>query len=51
MPADNKETSRYIVAKTILEELQKYNEIKEPELEDKVKDNIKMYHDLLKSEE
>ncbi|UPQ79545.1 polyphosphate kinase 2 family protein [Flavobacterium azooxidireducens] len=51
VPADNKETSRYIVAKTILEELQKYTEIKEPELEDKVKDNIKMYHDLLKSEE
>ncbi|RAR48970.1 PPK2 family polyphosphate kinase [Flavobacterium lacus] len=50
VPADNKETSRYIVAKTILEELQKYTEIKEPELEDKVKDNIKMYHDLLKSE-
>lgn len=51
VPADNKETARYIVAKTILEELQKYTDIKEPELEDKVKDNIKMYHDLLKLEE
>lgn len=51
VPADNKETARYIVAKTILEELQKYSEIKEPELDDKVKENIKMYHDLLKSEQ
>lgn len=51
VPADNKETARYIVAKTILEELQKYTEIKEPELDDKVKENIKMYHDLLKAEQ
>jgi PPK2 family polyphosphate:nucleotide phosphotransferase len=51
VPADNKETARYIVAKTILEELQKYTDIKEPELDDKVKENIKMYHDLLKSEQ
>lgn len=50
VPADNKETARFIVAKTILEELQKYTEIKEPELDEKVKENIKMYHDLLKSE-
>jgi PPK2 family polyphosphate:nucleotide phosphotransferase len=49
IPADNKETARYIVAKTILEELNKY-EFHYPELEDQVKDNIKMYHDKLSSE-
>ncbi|CAM4087124.1 MULTISPECIES: PPK2 family polyphosphate kinase [Flavobacterium] len=51
VPADNKETCRYLVAKTILEELQKHTDIKEPELEQEVKDNIKMYHDKLASEE
>lgn len=49
VPADNKETARYIVAKTMLDELSKY-EFHYPELEDKVKDNIKMYHDKLSSE-
>lgn len=49
IPADNKETARYIVAKTILDELNKY-EFHYPELEDVVKDNIKMYHDKLSSE-
>lgn len=51
VPADNKETCRYLVAKTILEELQKYTDIKEPELEQEVKDNIKMYYDKLASEQ
>ncbi|EDO25823.1 predicted protein [Nematostella vectensis] len=51
VPADNKETCRYLVAKTILEELQKYTDIKEPELEQEVKDNIKMYHEKLASEQ
>ncbi|WP_320815157.1 PPK2 family polyphosphate kinase [Flavobacterium sp.] len=49
IPADNKETARYLVAKSILEELEKY-EFHYPELEDEVKDNIKMYHDKLASE-
>lgn len=50
VPADNKETCRYLVAKTILETLEKYTDIKEPELENEVKENIKMYHDKLASE-
>lgn len=50
VPADNKETCRYLVAKTILETLEKYTDIKEPELEKEVKENIKMYHDKLASE-
>ena len=49
VPADNKETARYIVAKTMLDELSKY-EFHYPELEEEVKDNIKMYHDKLSSE-
>lgn len=50
IPADNKETCRYLVAKTILEELQKYTDVKEPELDDEIKNNIKFYHDKLSSE-
>ena len=50
VPADNKETCRYLVAKIILETLEQYTDIKEPELEDEVKENIKMYHDKLASE-
>ena len=43
VPADDKEMARYIVAKIIWEEMQKHTDIKEPELDDKVKANIKMY--------
>jgi PPK2 family polyphosphate:nucleotide phosphotransferase len=50
IPADNKETARYLVAKSILEELEKYTDIKEPELEQEIKDNIKMYRDKLSNE-
>ena len=49
VPADNKETARYIVAKTMLDELSKYD-FHYPELDDEVKDNIKMYHDKLSTE-
>ncbi len=49
VPADNKETARYIVAKTMLDELNKY-EFHYPELEQEIQDNIKMYHDKLSSE-
>lgn len=51
VPADNKETCRYLVAKTILETLEQYKDIEEPELIDEVKDNLKMYHDILASEQ
>lgn len=50
IPADNKETARFIVAKTILEELQKYTEIKEPELDQNVKENIMSYKNMLLQE-
>jgi polyphosphate kinase 2 (PPK2 family) len=50
VPADNKETARYIVAKTILEELSRYTEIKEPELDEKIKANIAYYREQLEKE-
>lgn len=43
IPADDKEMARYIVAKIIWEEMQKYTDIKEPELDDSIKANIELY--------
>lgn len=43
IPADDKEMGRYIVGKIILEELQKRSDIANPELDEKVQDNIAMY--------
>ncbi|MDD5152102.1 MAG: polyphosphate kinase 2 family protein, partial [Flavobacterium sp.] len=43
VPADDKEMARYIVAKIIWEEMQKHTDIKEPELDDKVKANFEEY--------
>lgn len=43
IPADDKEMARYIVAKIIWEEMKKYTDIKEPELDDKIKANFEMY--------
>jgi len=48
IPADDKEMSRYIVAKIIWEELQKLTDIEEPELDPKVKANIEAYKKELK---
>ena len=50
IPADDKEMSRYIVAKIIWEEMQKHTDIKEPELEEDIKANIEMYMEILKKE-
>ena len=43
VPADDKEMARYIVAKIIWEEMKKYDDIKEPELDEKIKANFEMY--------
>ncbi|PWB26138.1 PPK2 family polyphosphate kinase [Flavobacterium sp. HTF] len=43
VPADDKEMARYIVAKIIWEELQKYTDIQQPELDKEIKDNFEMY--------
>lgn len=50
VPADDKEMARYIVAKTILDVLSNYTDIKEPELEDKVKEHISSYKAILEKE-
>ncbi len=50
IPADNKPAARLIVASIILEELKKYKDIKEPELEQKVKDYISVYKQELQNE-
>jgi len=49
IPADNKETARYLVAKTILDELCKYD-IKEPAVDEEVLENINSYRIKLKGE-
>jgi len=51
IPADDKKMARYIVSKTILDVLSGYTDIKEPELEDKVKDHIATYKAILEKEE
>jgi PPK2 family polyphosphate:nucleotide phosphotransferase len=48
VPADDKGVARYIVAKTIWEEMQKLSDINEPELDPKVAANIEIYREQLK---
>lgn len=50
IPADNKPTARYIVAKIMYDTLKMYEDIKEPELEDDVKANIEVYKQELNDE-
>ncbi|MCK0110312.1 polyphosphate kinase 2 family protein [Flavobacteriaceae bacterium S0825] len=50
IPADDKPTARYIVAKILLETLQTYKDIKEPELDDEVKANFNLYKEQLENE-
>lgn len=50
IPADDKEMARYIVAKIIWEEMQKLTDIKEPELDPKVKENMELYRKELEKE-
>jgi PPK2 family polyphosphate:nucleotide phosphotransferase len=50
IPADNKNTARLIVAEILLKELKKYKDIKEPELNDKIKANLEDYKKQLENE-
>ena len=50
VPADDKDMCRYIIAEIIWNEMQKYTDIKEPELDDKVKLNLGLYKDQLMKE-
>ena len=48
IPSDDKEMARYMVAKIIWEEMQQYTDIKEPELDAKVKADFETYRQQLK---
>lgn len=50
IPADDKATARYLVAKIIYNTLKTYTDIKEPELSDEVKENLKLYKQQLRNE-
>lgn len=50
IPADDKETARYIVAKTLYDTLKTYTDIKEPELDADIKANIELYKQQLEQE-
>ncbi|WP_203296027.1 PPK2 family polyphosphate kinase [Luteirhabdus pelagi] len=50
IPADDKATARYLVAKILLETLQRYNDIKTPELDPEIKAQIDDYKDRLNNE-
>ncbi len=50
VPADNKNAARVIVARILLEELKKYKDIAEPELDDKIKANLESYNHELENE-
>lgn len=51
VPADNKKAARVIVASILLEALKKYEDIREPELDEKIKANIAIYKEQLEKEE
>ena len=51
IPADDKPTARYLVAKIILDRLKAFTDIKEPELDDKTKANLSAYRRILEEEE
>ncbi|WP_248723675.1 PPK2 family polyphosphate kinase [Seonamhaeicola sp. ML3] len=50
IPADDKPSARYIVAKTIYDTLKTYTDIQAPELEEEVKANIELYKQQLNNE-
>ena len=50
IPADDKSTARYLVAKIIYDQLSKYTDIKEPELDDEIKANLELYKKQLNNE-
>ncbi len=50
VPADNKPAARLIVASILLEELRQFKDIKEPELEEDIKNKISEYKQQLENE-
>jgi PPK2 family polyphosphate:nucleotide phosphotransferase len=50
IPADDKDSARYLVAKIMYDTLKEYTDIQEPELDDAIKANIDLYKQELESE-
>ncbi|WP_313111207.1 PPK2 family polyphosphate kinase [Aequorivita sediminis] len=50
IPSDDKKAARYIVAEIMLQELEKFKDIKEPELDDDIKAKISEYRERLKND-
>lgn len=50
IPADDKATARYIVARVLLDTLQTYHDIEEPELDDEIKAHLESYKQQLENE-
>jgi len=50
IPADDKPSARYLVAKIMYDTLIQYTDIKEPELNDKIKANLELYKEQLNNE-
>jgi len=50
VPADDKPTARYIVAKIIYDVLSRYTDIQEPDLDPEVRANLQEYIEILKQE-
>ncbi|AWX43455.1 Polyphosphate kinase [Flagellimonas maritima] len=50
VPADNKKAARVIVASILLQELKKYKDVQEPELEEKIRVNLDSFKQELEKE-
>ncbi|MBC6998255.1 PPK2 family polyphosphate kinase [Cytophaga sp. FL35] len=50
IPSDNKKAARVSVASILLQELKKYKDIQEPELDEKIKVNLEAYKQQLENE-
>jgi len=50
IPADDKDTARYLVAKIMHDTLKEYDDIQEPELDDAIKANLELYKQQLENE-
>jgi PPK2 family polyphosphate:nucleotide phosphotransferase len=50
IPADDKDSARYLVAKIMYDTLKEYTDIQEPELDDQIEANLEMYKQQLESE-
>lgn len=50
IPADSKPAARLVVARILLETLEQYSDIQEPELDEKTKQNLLTYKEQLKNE-